>query len=200
MLYDLVRPAMFQLSADDPERAHEWVIRLLALPSNVPGASRLPRAQTPRLSQSLFGLRFPNPVGLAAGFDKNAVAVRALLALGFGFVEAGTVTLHPQHGNPRPRIVRLPAQQALINRMGFNNDGRQPRAASRVGGAGRVSSAAMSARTGPRGSAAACAAAAASALTSAISSSASLRWLRPACVPCGAERSSPVCWMQRGRA
>src|SRR6266508_755444 len=123
MLYNLLRPAIFRLSADDPERAHEWVIRLLALASHAPGAARLPVAQSPRLSQSLFGLRFPNPVGLAAGFDKNAVAVRALLALGFGFVEAGTVTFHAQHGNPRPRILRLPGQRALINRMGFNNDG-----------------------------------------------------------------------------
>lgn len=123
MRYDLLRPALFRLSADDPERAHEWAIHLLALAARAPGAASLPVAANARLAQSLFGLRFPNPVGLAAGFDKNAVALRALFALGFGFVEAGTVTFRAQHGNPRPRIVRLPEQQALVNRMGFNNDG-----------------------------------------------------------------------------
>jgi dihydroorotate dehydrogenase len=71
----------------------------------------------------MFGLNFPNPVGLAAGFDKNGVALPALAALGFGFVEIGTVTAKPQRGNPRPRIFRYPEQQALINRLGFNNDG-----------------------------------------------------------------------------
>jgi dihydroorotate dehydrogenase len=71
----------------------------------------------------VFGVRFPNPVGLAAGFDKNAVAVARWQGLGFGFVEVGTVTRHAQPGNPRPRLFRLPAERALINRLGFNNDG-----------------------------------------------------------------------------
>jgi dihydroorotate dehydrogenase len=73
--------------------------------------------------REVFGLHFPNPIGLAAGFDKNAVAVPALAALGFGFVEVGTVTLHPQGGNPRPNVLRLPTEGALINRLGFNNEG-----------------------------------------------------------------------------
>jgi dihydroorotate dehydrogenase len=79
--------------------------------------------QPPRKPVSLFGLNFPNPIGLAAGFDKNGVALPAWAALGFGFVEVGTVTAQPQPGNPRPRIFRYPKQQALINRLGFNNDG-----------------------------------------------------------------------------
>jgi dihydroorotate oxidase A (EC 1.3.3.1) len=77
----------------------------------------------PALAVRLWGLDFPNPIGLAAGFDKNAEAVDALLALGFGFVEVGTVTLRAQAGNPRPRLFRLPEARAVINRMGFNNDG-----------------------------------------------------------------------------
>jgi len=77
------------------------------------------------LIRELFGLRFPNPVGLGAGFDKNALYLRELWALGFGFVEIGTVTPLPQAGNPRPRLFRLPEDQALINRMGFNNDGAE---------------------------------------------------------------------------
>ena len=72
---------------------------------------------------SRFGLTFENPVGLAAGFDKNGIALRPLAALGFGFIEAGTVTFHPQPGNPRPRLFRLSEDQALINRAGFNNEG-----------------------------------------------------------------------------
>ncbi len=79
--------------------------------------------EDPSLEQEVFGLKFRNPVGLAAGFDKNAVALRGLQALGFGFLEAGTVTRYKQEGNPRPRIFRFPQDEALINRMGFNNDG-----------------------------------------------------------------------------
>ncbi|MGH2603279.1 MAG: quinone-dependent dihydroorotate dehydrogenase, partial [Dehalococcoidia bacterium] len=128
MLYRSLRPALFRLSAKDPEGAHERVIDLLAAVSR---SSRLtagmralyPPVESPRLRRRVFGLTFPNPIGLAAGFDKNAVALAALAALGFGFIEAGTVTYHAQPGNPRPRIVRLPEQQALVNRMGFNNDG-----------------------------------------------------------------------------
>jgi dihydroorotate dehydrogenase len=80
-------------------------------------------APDPRLSQKLLGLTFPNPLGLAAGFDKNAEAVAGALGLGFGFVETGTVTPRPQQGNPRPRIFRLTADRAIVNRLGFNNDG-----------------------------------------------------------------------------
>jgi dihydroorotate dehydrogenase len=124
VLYDLIRPALFRLSGDDPERAHEWVMYALATAGRLPsGMTSGLSVASPRLQVQVAGLTFPNPVGVAAGFDKNAVALRALAALGFGFVEAGTVTFHSQPGNPRPRIVRLPERRALINRMGFNNDG-----------------------------------------------------------------------------
>lgn len=83
----------------------------------------------PKLAREVFGVRFPNPVGLAAGFDKNAVALPAFEKLGFGFVEAGTITAAAQPGNPKPRIFRLPPQQAIINRLGFNNDGAEAVAA-----------------------------------------------------------------------
>jgi dihydroorotate dehydrogenase len=116
LAYRLVRRGLFAL---DPERAHE-----LAL-----GAIRrrlLPRRRAdadPRLKRTLLGLDFPNPIGLAAGFDKNGEAIDGLFDLGFGFVEVGTVTPRAQSGNPRPRLFRLPANHALINRMGFNNQG-----------------------------------------------------------------------------
>ena len=83
----------------------------------------------PRLAREVFGVRFPNPIGLAAGFDKDAIVLPAWEKLGFGFVEAGTITASAQPGNPRPRIFRLPDQHALINRMGFNNDGAEAVAA-----------------------------------------------------------------------
>jgi dihydroorotate dehydrogenase len=93
-----------------------WPLRLLVRWSCRPEEEK-------GLARELFGLRFPNPVGLGAGFDKNALYLRELAALGFGFVEIGTVTPLPQDGNPKPRLFRLPEDQALINRMGFNNDG-----------------------------------------------------------------------------
>jgi dihydroorotate dehydrogenase len=100
-----------------PETAHRVAIRALPwLP-----ARRQP--ELPRLATDLLGLRFSHPIGLAAGFDKNAEAFDALLAQGFAFVEVGTLTPRPQSGNPRPRLFRLPEQRAIINRMGFNNDG-----------------------------------------------------------------------------
>ena len=102
----------------DPEDAHRMAIRGLRLLP--PGK---PAPDDTRLAVRAFGLNFPNPVGLAAGFDKNAEAPDALLRLGFGFVEAGTVTPRPQPGNPRPRLFRLEADEAVINRMGFNNEG-----------------------------------------------------------------------------
>ena len=117
----LVRPLLFSLSA---EAAHNLAIRNLGVASNWPGALRhLERFQPPPRPTMVFGLTFPNPVGLAAGFDKNAFAIPAWAALGFGFVEVGTVTAKAQPGNPRPRIFRYPEQQALINRLGFNNEG-----------------------------------------------------------------------------
>jgi dihydroorotate dehydrogenase len=121
-LYEqLVRPLLFSLN---PETAHHFAIRNLRAASNWPAALRqLERFQPPPKPTTVFGLKFPNPVGLAAGFDKNGVAIPAWAALGFGFVEVGTVTAKPQPGNPKPRIFRYPAQRALINRLGFNNDG-----------------------------------------------------------------------------
>jgi dihydroorotate dehydrogenase len=116
-----VRPVLFSLG---PETAHRATIELLR------GASRLDLAlrmlglcQPPSKPKTLFGLNFPNPIGLAAGLDKNGIALPAWAALGFGFIEIGTVTAKAQPGNPEPRIFRLPKQQALINRLGFNNDG-----------------------------------------------------------------------------
>ncbi len=103
----------------DPERAHNLALGALRLGL----AGRDNSADDPRLSMRVLGLEFRNPIGLAAGFDKNAVALPALARLGFGFVEAGTVTPRPQAGNPRPRLFRLEQDQAVINRMGFNNAG-----------------------------------------------------------------------------
>jgi dihydroorotate dehydrogenase len=103
----------------DPERAHDIALRALRL--GLAGRTRDPDDSV--LAVEAFGRHFANPIGLAAGFDKNAVAVPALLRLGFGFVETGTVTPRPQSGNPRPRLFRLQADRAVINRMGFNNAG-----------------------------------------------------------------------------
>ncbi len=118
----LVRPVLFRL---DPERAHELAISALGLASPALGRLRRPPEGGGRLTQQLMGLRFPNPIGLAAGFDKRARAVPAWPALGFGFAEVGTITALPQPGNPAPRIHRLPADRALINRLGFNNGGAE---------------------------------------------------------------------------
>ena len=102
-----------------PERAHR--LSLVALRRGLAGGDATP--DDPRLAVQALGLRFANPIGLAAGFDKDAVAVAPLTRLGFGFVETGTVTPRPQQGNPRPRLFRLDADRAVINRMGFNNAG-----------------------------------------------------------------------------
>lgn len=115
-LYEsVIRPAAFLL---DPEQVHEVAMAMLQR-----GVFKARKFQDPRLAQTLFGVHFPNPLGLAAGFDKNAHALNYWHQLGFGFVEAGTITLHAQPGNPKPRMWRLPADKALINRLGFNNDG-----------------------------------------------------------------------------
>ncbi|MGZ8401375.1 MAG: quinone-dependent dihydroorotate dehydrogenase [Methyloceanibacter sp.] len=109
------------LQALDPERAHDLAVKSLEL-------GLYPRAAQPddkRLAQRLFGLDFPNPVGMAAGFDKNARVPRELLAMGFGFVEVGTLTPRPQSGNPTPRIFRSASDRAIINRLGFNNEGQE---------------------------------------------------------------------------
>src|SRR5437868_13965758 len=116
MIYEhVLRPLLFAL---DPEIAHHFTLAVLR--SIAPA---LPKSASPRSPISAFGLNFPHCVGLAAGLDKNGVALPAWEALGFAFVEIGTVTAEAQPGNPRPRIFRYPKQQALINRLGFNNDG-----------------------------------------------------------------------------
>jgi len=115
LAFPFARPILHAL---DAERAHGLTIWTLGL---LPGKAR--PAADPRFAVDLFGIRFPNPLGLAAGFDKNAEVPDAMLALGFGFAEVGTVTPRPQAGNPRPRLFRLEPDQAVINRMGFNNEG-----------------------------------------------------------------------------
>ena len=119
------RAGLALLRGLDPERAHD-----LALAALRAGVAPLPGLVTsPRLRTEVAGLRLPNPVGLAAGFDKNAVALHPLARAGFGFVEAGAVTPLPQPGNPRPRLFRLPEDAGVINRFGFNNDGMEAVAA-----------------------------------------------------------------------
>src|SRR5712671_7996292 len=123
-LFALARPALFFL---DPERAHRVSISALKLGF----AGTLSRGtDDPILATKVWNLTFPNPVGLAAGFDKDAQVCDAALALGFGFVEAGTVTPRPQPGNPGQRLYRLAADEAVINRFGFNSRGIAPFAAN----------------------------------------------------------------------
>jgi len=117
----LVRPLLFSL---DAEAAHHLAIELLRGASHVDLVLRVLRSLQPAPKpQTVFGLTFPNPIGLAAGLDKSGVALPAWAALGFGFIEIGTVTAKAQPGNSKPRIFRFPEQEALINRLGFNNDG-----------------------------------------------------------------------------
>ncbi|MCB1373116.1 MAG: dihydroorotate dehydrogenase (quinone), partial [Rhodobacteraceae bacterium] len=113
------RIALRAMGLLDPETAHGVALGLL----NAGLGPRRDPSRSPRLATRLAGLDLPNPLGLAAGFDKNAGAAEGLLRFGFAFVEVGTVTIRPQAGNPRPRLFRLAADQAIINRMGFNNDG-----------------------------------------------------------------------------
>ncbi len=124
MVYPYLRSALFRFS---PEKAHEFSMRALKLANNMPIVNSIVKkrfkGQFPGLEKEVMGLRFPNPVGLAAGFDKNALYLEELAALGFGYMEIGTVTPKGQPGNPQPRLFRLPKDKALINRMGFNNDG-----------------------------------------------------------------------------
>jgi dihydroorotate dehydrogenase len=121
-MYPLIRSALFRL---DAETAHEVASRAMRSVQATPllrlvaARYRLPASA----QRTMLGLTFPSPIGIAAGFDKNAVMVPFLAALGFGFIEVGTVTLRPQPGNPRPRLFRHPSDRALVNRMGFNNDG-----------------------------------------------------------------------------
>jgi dihydroorotate dehydrogenase len=123
-MYQLLKPLLFQIA---PERAHHLTVSGLAATLAVPGVSHAFRSvfkfEHPGLARTVFGLPFPNPVGLAAGFDKNGKYYKDMASLGFGFLELGTVTPLPQAGNPQPRLFRLPQDGALINRMGFNNEG-----------------------------------------------------------------------------
>ena len=116
MLFDLARPALFAI---DPERAHRLTVRALAL------AGRRGPPAAGALAIDVAGLGFPNPLGMAAGFDKDAEVPDQLLGLGFGFAEVGSITPRPQAGNPRPRLFRLIEDRAVINRMGFNNGGAE---------------------------------------------------------------------------
>ncbi len=124
MYKTFIKPLFFKLP---PERAHYLTFDLLRLAMRIPGMAAFFRRryvlEHPLLERKVFGLTFPNPIGLAAGFDKDAVLFNELECLGFGFVEVGTVTPLPQSGNPQPRLFRLPSDEALINRMGFNNQG-----------------------------------------------------------------------------
>jgi dihydroorotate dehydrogenase len=128
VLFDkIVRPALYRLSHHDPELVHERTIGVLSrLGRAAPALSRVYRVDDP---VTVLGLRFPNRVGLAAGMDKNGRALPAWAGLGFGFVEVGTVTRLAQPGNPKPRLFTLPETDAVINRMGFNNDGAEALAA-----------------------------------------------------------------------
>lgn len=124
MYKSLLRPLLFKL---DPEKVHYLTTDALQTVYKLPFAKSISNSmfqvQNPKLERELFGLKFPNPVGLAAGFDKDAKLIDELANLGFGFVEIGTLTPKGQEGNPKPRLFRLPEDQAIINRMGFNNEG-----------------------------------------------------------------------------
>jgi dihydroorotate dehydrogenase len=119
-----IRPLLFLF---DPEQIHHFTFTILRSVGNIPGIKELLShffvVRAKELERTLFGIHFPNPVGLAAGFDKDARLIDELSCFGFGFIEIGTLTPKPQHGNEKPRLFRLPKDNALINRMGFNNGG-----------------------------------------------------------------------------
>ncbi|WP_296618592.1 quinone-dependent dihydroorotate dehydrogenase [Marivirga sp.] len=124
MYKSIIRPLLFQLSA---EKAHHFTFSLAHFFFNIPGVKSFNRSlfqiKSAKLERELFGLKFPNPVGLAAGFDKDAKLIDELESLGFGFIEIGTITPKAQPGNPQPRLFRLQEDSGIINRMGFNNQG-----------------------------------------------------------------------------
>lgn len=124
LVYQLIKPLLFLIS---PEKAHHLTVRLFSILLAIPVISSIIRSfysvKDKRLEREVFGLKFPNPVGLAAGFDKDGKHFKTMSALGFGFIEIGTVTPKGQIGNPQPRLFRLPSDKGLINRMGFNNEG-----------------------------------------------------------------------------
>lgn len=121
--YPLLKKALFELPA---ENAHHLTMKALSIATKIPGFEKMMGntiSEENKLKTEVAGITFPNPIGLAAGFDKNATHITELSKLGFGFIEIGTVTPRPQKGNPKPRLFRLAKDEALINRMGFNNDG-----------------------------------------------------------------------------
>lgn len=125
MIYKyILRPIFFSI---DPEKIHHFVFKLIKFSQSIPGVPFITRliyvTKNEKLEREVFGIKFPNPVGLAAGFDKDAKLYKELSNFGFGFIEIGTITPLAQPGNDKPRMFRLPADQALINRMGFNNEG-----------------------------------------------------------------------------
>ena len=124
MLYEAIKPWLFSL---DAERVHVEASGLMALAAPIPGAAAVLSLLTgpggKNLEKTVFGVKFPNPIGLAAGFDKDGKLISILPGLGFGFLEIGSVTLEPQSGNPKPRLFRLVEQGAVINRLGFNSEG-----------------------------------------------------------------------------
>ena len=123
-MFKFIRFFLFQF---DPEKVHYFTARMIKITLSIPGMkwlwTKLNRVEDKRLERELFGLKFSNPVGLAAGFDKNATMFNDLAYCGFGFIEIGTVTPEGQEGNPKPRLFRLKEDSAIINRMGFNNAG-----------------------------------------------------------------------------
>ena len=124
MYKKLIKPLLFLLP---PEKAHRFTISIFRVLLSVPilknWIEHFFTVRSDQLKRTLFGLNFENPVGLAAGFDKDGKYIKSMSVLGFGFLELGTVTPQPQIGNPQPRLFRLPGDTALINRMGFNNEG-----------------------------------------------------------------------------
>lgn len=123
-MYRFIKPFLFKI---DPEKIHHLIVKMTLLAAKVPGFNSLLKSYytvtSPKLARTVFGIKFPNPVGLGAGFDKNAELFQNFFSFGFGFIEIGTMTPKAQPGNPKPRMFRLPADSALINRMGFNNEG-----------------------------------------------------------------------------
>ena len=125
MIYKkLLKPLLFKT---DAEKAHEWALSIASKTNNSAFLQTLAKTiyneNNANLEQELFGLKFPNPIGLAAGFDKNGTTPKAMEAIGFGFVEIGSITAKPSDGNPKPRAFRIPKDHSLINRMGLNNEG-----------------------------------------------------------------------------